>query len=384
MPARPTAQCPGKPRSRRPRLEALEAREVPSANFHAPASHVLEVHQGDPHATFQTIQAAVNAANPGDEVRIFSGTYSEAVSVTTSNLKIDAAPGAKVIIQNPGKADNGISVESNSWGTLTGFTLANVKIVGFLQNGVYLIGVDHFDIGHVVAVNNAGYGIYPVLSSHGSIHDCRAYGSNDSGIYIGQSHDVVLNNNVAYNNVNGIEIENSTRVTASNNIAFGNTVGILVDQLPGALVAIYGYTPVQNSSYNVIQSNRVFDNNRPNSAPSDDVSSAEPSGAGIVLIGGDHTMVRSNQVFANGYVGIALMGGPDLLLLAPPGTPDYSPGVDSLPESTTIQKNILWLNGYVDAPSGYPQPADLLWTYSGKNNHWRNNQFTTSTPAGLP
>jgi parallel beta-helix repeat protein len=379
-----TAPNTGKSRSRCLRLELLEGREVPSTTVHAPMHRVLEVHQANPHATYQTIQSAVNAANPGDEIRIFSGTYSEAVTVKTANLKIDAASGATVIIQNPGKADNGIAVHSATGGRLTGFTLAGVKIEGFQENGVYLIGVDHFEISHVVTANDAGYGIYPVLSSHGSIHDSRAYGSNDSGIYVGQSHDVTINNNVAYDNVNGIEIENSTRVSASNNTAFDNTVGILVDQLPGAIVAIGYYSPVENSSYNVVQYNHVFANNRPNSAPSDDIASAEPSGAGIVIIGGDHTRVQGNSIFANGYVGIALLSGPDLLLLAPPGTPNYSPGIDSLPESTLIQKNILSLNGFVNPPAGYPHPADLIWTYSGKNNHWRHNLYDTSTPGTLP
>jgi parallel beta-helix repeat protein len=371
--------CAGKPRYRSLRLEVLEARDVPSTTTH----HVLEVQQGNPHATYTTIQAAVNAANPGDEIRIFSGTYSEAVTVKTPNLKIDAAPGASVTIKNPGSAANGISVGNSTGGTLSGFTLSGVTLEGFVDNGVYLIGVNHFEIAHVVAANNGEYGIYPVLSSHGSIHDSRAFGSNDSGIYIGQSHDVSLNNNIAFDNVNGIELENSTRVTATNNTAFNNTVGILVDQLPAAVVAVQYYNPVQNSSYNVVEHNHVFANNRPNTAPSDDIASAEPPGAGIVIIGGDHTTVQSNQVFANAYVGILLMGGPDLLALAP-GTPDYSPGVDPLPEATLIQKNVLSLNGFVTAPTGFPQPADLIWTGSGKNNHWRHNVYSTSTPGKLP
>jgi hypothetical protein len=68
-------------RTFRPHLEPLEERAPLSGLAAAP--QVLEVRQGDPHAQFQTIQTAVNAAHPGDEILVFSGVYREAITVTT-------------------------------------------------------------------------------------------------------------------------------------------------------------------------------------------------------------------------------------------------------------------------------------------------------------
>ena len=69
-------------------LSGLENRTVPS-------HQVLTVNQADPQALYHTIQAAVNAAHPGDEIRISSGTYHEAVVVTTPGLTIDGAPSSR-------------------------------------------------------------------------------------------------------------------------------------------------------------------------------------------------------------------------------------------------------------------------------------------------
>src|SRR5207249_8255234 len=74
----------------------------------------------------------------------------------------------------------------------------------------------------------------PILhSSHGVIERCSASGHNDTGIYVGQSHDVIVRHSVAFGNVNGIEFENSQRVRGVANETYDNVVGILVVVLPG-------------------------------------------------------------------------------------------------------------------------------------------------------
>jgi parallel beta-helix repeat protein len=375
---------PGRQTSRFARLslEVLEQRQVLSG---VSGHHILEVHQDQPSAKYHSIQSAVDAAAPGDEVLVFSGVYHEAVQVTTPGLTIEGARNAKVVLEGSGQALNGISVEGAPGAPLNGFVLKNVTVRDYVDNGVFLIGVKNFALENISALNNGEYGLFPVLSTHGSISGSLARGSNDSGIYVGQSSDISVSNNVAFDNVNGIEVENSSNVRTTFNVVGGNTVGILVDLLPAAVVAVPGYAPVESSSHNLVAHNLVIGNNRTNTASPDDIASVEPSGTGIAVIGGDHTIVRDNVVVGNAFTGIALLSGNDLLALAP-GTPGYSAGVAVDPAHTLITHNFVEGNGFYTGPlpHGFPAPADLIWTGTGDNNHWVHNIFDTSDPSTLP
>jgi parallel beta-helix repeat protein len=247
---------------------------------------------------------------------------------------------------------------------------------------VLLAGVDGFRLSNVTAVNNHDYGLFPALSAHGLIEFSSASGSHDTGIYVGQSTDVALRYNVAHDNVNGFEVENSTGVQVYGNLAYGNTVGIFVDLLP----PVDGIT-VTTSSHDTVEANIVVDNNRPNDASSTDLAAAEPSGLGILLVGGDHTTVKDNFVTGNGQGGIVLLSGLDLEALgALPAGSYAAAGIDPNPEHTAIRNNIVLGNGLHPSVASLPH-ADLIASLDalmGSDNLWKGNVFQTSFPAELP
>lgn len=317
----------------------------------------------------QSIQAAVNAAEPNSLIRILPGTYVEAVIVDKPGMEIVGSDG--VIIQNPGDRNNGITVRANG----DGFVLRNVTIKDFLRNGVFMIRADNFLLSHVTAINDGEYGLYPIFCNNGKLEHCVATGHNDSGIYIGQSTDVELSFNKTYGNVNGLEIENCTRVTVTKNQTYENTAGILVVLLPGL--------QTKTGSDIVITDNQVNDNNLPNFALPGQFESFVPPGTGILIVGSDRTIIESNKVRNNNFVGIATVS--TLLLGALAGLPPEAfADIEPNPDGTRVINNLLIGNGTVPPP-GLPLPAaDLLWDGSGVNNCWSNNQFTTSFPAVLP
>ena len=163
----------------------------------------------------QSIQAAVDAAAPNSVIRILAGTYLQTVVVDKPGIEIIGD--GSVIIENPGAENNGITVRGNG----DGFILRNVTVKNFRRNGVFMIRADNFLLSHVIAIDNGAvdiygeYGLYPIFCNNGKIEHCEASGYNDSGIYIGQSTDIELVDNITHDNVNGIEIENCTRVTAT-------------------------------------------------------------------------------------------------------------------------------------------------------------------------
>lgn len=352
----------------------------------APAApQTLEVGQGKDYA-YHTIQAAVDAARPFDTVEIHSGKYLESVVVSKPHLTIEGAPGANVVITNstagstaalpalpphvavaPGMIGIWVTADPTTapaettlpTGPLDGFRLSNVTITGFGCDGVVLTGVNNFVVSHVTAGNNGDYGLFPIFSSNGAVVNCVTSGSHDTGIYVGQSHDVVLLNNEAFQNVNGLEIENSVNCGAVGNNVHDNTVGILQDMQPDL--------PIERDTNNYIVGNMAVHNNFVDPSAEGEAA-AEPSGVGIAVVGGNNTVVAGNQVHGNGYFGIAVLTLADVI-----GPVTYPPGVDPNPNGTLVIGNTVTGNGHA-APGG----ADLGWTGDGTNNQWLGNIFKTS------
>ena len=320
-----------------------------------------------------SIQAAVAAAGPGTVIQIEPGTYAEAIHVSVPGIALvgqRGRDGRGVVIENPGGEDNGISVEPGS----NRFVLLNVTVRGFADNGVLLNGVDGFLLAGVSAQDNGEYGLFPVHSSNGVIERCRASGHNDTGIYVGQSHDVTVRNSVTFANVNGIEFENSQRVRGIANEAYDNVVGILVVVLPGL--------DVKTTSDVLVAGNRVHDNNHPNFAPPGDLASFVPSGSGVLIVGADRATVEGNAVSGNQFTGIAV--GSTLLLGALAGLPPEAfSDIEPKPDHVVIRDNQVTGNGTA-SPIPFLPAVDLLWDGSGVGNCWGRNRFVTSFPDPLP
>src|SRR5664279_4610750 len=188
--------------------------ESPGVTTNAKSSkqaHRIIVHAGG------SIQAAVNGAEPGNIIQIEPGIYNESIVVNTRGIQL-IGTGKGVIINNPGDKEDGITVNDSG----DGFVLKNVTVQNFKENGIVLTSVNDFTISHVNAFNNGEYGIFPVHSSHGIIEYCIVKGHSDTGIYVGQSSDVRMEFNAAFENVNGLEVENSSNVFVIRNQSFNN------------------------------------------------------------------------------------------------------------------------------------------------------------------
>ena len=320
-----------------------------------------------------SIQAAVDAAAPGTVIQIEPATYAEAIHVSVPGLALVGQrrqDGRGVVIENPGGEDNGIRVDPGS----DRFVLLNVTVRGFADNGVLLSGVDGFLLAGVTAQDNGEYGLFPVHSSHGLIERCRASGHNDTGIYVGQSHDVTVRHSVAFANVNGIEFENSQRVQGVANETYDNVVGILVVVLPGL--------DVKTTNDVLVARNSVHDNNHPNFAPPGDLASFVPSGSGILIVGADRATVEGNTVSGNQFTGIAV--GSTLLLGTLAGLPPEAfADIEPNPDHAVIRGNQAMGNGTA-SPIPFLPAVDLLWDGSGEGNCWGRNRFGSSVPDPLP
>jgi parallel beta-helix repeat protein len=126
-------------------------------------------------------------------------------------------------------------------------------------------------------------------------------GSADAGIYVGQSSNIVVRNNIAEKNVAGIEIENSMNADVYGNTATGNTGGILIFDLP-----------IGNGLYGSgvrIFNNTVTDNNAPNFATASDFAGGVhivPPGTGVIILSTSDVEIFDNTITGHQTTSVAL------------------------------------------------------------------------------
>ncbi len=149
-----------------------------------------------------------------------------------------------------------------------------------------------------ITSENGSYGLYPVICKNVLIEECEAMGSSDAGIYVGQSEEVVIRNNKAYQNVAGIESENSDDVLIYGNEAYDNTGGILVFNLPG--LTRYG----KNIK---VYDNKVYSNNRKNFGIKGAIVSNIPGGTGLLILATNDVEVYNNNIDGHKTFGAAII-----------------------------------------------------------------------------
>jgi parallel beta-helix repeat protein len=318
----------------------------------------------------ESIQAAVDAARPGDTIEVHVGVYSETVLFDIDEVTLRGVPDGdkRPLLDGKGKLSDAII------GSGRGLTIEGFDVADFTANGVMLSLSQELTLRDLRATNTGLYGLYPVESSGVLVEGCEVTGARDAGIYVGQCKDVVVRNCVATGNVTGIEIENCVNALVEGNHVSDNAGGLLVFLLPN--------NPSKLSRGCLLRDNVVEENNHENFAEEGAMVGNVPSGTGVLILGADDVEVTSNTISGNKTCGIAVLSLTNLVQKKKAGGID----VDPWPDGTWVHDNKLFENG--EDPDqqakelGLPG-GDLLWDVSGEGNSWREVSGA-STPPLLP
>lgn len=334
----------------------------------------------------QSIQAAVDAASPGDTINVLPGDYRETNAGTaairiTKPLKLIAksnGPNARVrILRNPGQRD-GIVVEPANDGDpdIDGVEINGFTIEGFPNNGIWLIHTANFTIENNTSIDNLENGIWPTLSANGLVKKNVAYGSQDSGLWVEAAQNVRVIENEFHHNPTGLEITVSKEVTAERNDVHDNTIGIGLYHPSAA--GLPPLQPIEDNGYWHIIDNYVHNNNEPSTGPPGSMVSELPQGGGILLLGVDHVDVERNRIENNDFFGIGLID----YCLAVQGTAfdcgrNPPPVRDTKPEFNRFVGNTLSNNGTNAPPGPFQASAADILGVGGRNNCASDNTYGT-------
>jgi hypothetical protein len=337
---------------------AMPASASPSVHAHSSPVHVV--------MPGQSIQAAVDAAQPGDTIVLKSGNYAGGILISKDNITVRGAGRSTVLRDTrsnnclPTAGPTGICVTNPAGNIVRGVTIKDLKVNGFGAFGVFGFGTDRLTVTGVAAIENGEYGITEFESTKGAFtHNYVAGTVGDAGLYVGDvanARGTIVADNVAVGNALGVLVRHAHNVKVENNKLIGNCVGVaLVDD---GQAGGQGHTRVTGNIINA--------NNR--TCPGDEADMIPPlGGSGVIILGGQHNTIRDNTIIGNqGDPATSPFAGG--VVLAPAAPPAATPA-----EHNVVMFNVIKRNS----------PFDVIDDSGSTKNVIKHNTCGTSQPEGL-
>ncbi|HZU36813.1 MAG TPA: right-handed parallel beta-helix repeat-containing protein [Gemmataceae bacterium] len=183
------------------RVRQFESRTLLSTYFVGTTGSDLNA--GTSTAPWATLQYAVDHVKPGDTVQVLAGTY-QGCRIGTSGtalapITLEAAPGAKVVINAPGaKNAHGSDIEVENFSqTVSYWTIQGLEVKNAPTAGIDIRNTNHITVQNCYCHNNYNWGIFLAFSNYPTLtHNHCSYSQTQHGIYDSNSGDYAT---VTYN-----------------------------------------------------------------------------------------------------------------------------------------------------------------------------------------
>jgi parallel beta-helix repeat protein len=195
-------------------------------------------------ANYTSIQDAVNNANAGDRILVYTGTYTENVDVKKPLIiKSESGNPGDTIVLAADPDDHVFYVTADNV-IISGFGVTGANGIG--KHGIHLEGVVECAVTNNIVSNNRN-GVYLLDSRKNTLRDNTVKSNDNYGIFLVKSGNNNMSNNIVHsNNRYGIALDTSNDNNLSDNTVHSNNK--------------HGIALVDASSHNRIRNNRIFNN----------------------------------------------------------------------------------------------------------------------------
>jgi Right handed beta helix region len=303
---------------------------------------------------YPTIQAAVDAAHPGDLVRIAPGTYRDEVVVPAAkrDIVIRGADRDRVVLDGgKGRRRDGIAVHGS------GVAIENLTVRGYRSDGIVFAPprgakkpLDGWRVTYVTVADNGLHGVDASGSRGGLIEHVLASGHSGAGLRIErcQPCDTLVTDSVAERGLTGLE-----SVDAGGNVVVAHSQ--FRDNRVGVMLVTAGEDEAFHQQDTAVVGNVIADNDNRGAAGRGDVF-----GIGVLVRGGRRDGLARNLITGHPGAGVLLTAS------------------DSAPaQEVSVQGNVLRHNG-IDLAL-----APRAGQRTSKGSCFAQNRFSTSRPEEI-
>ena len=306
------------------------------------------------------LQEQLLDAKPGTVIDVPAGHYhlDRGLSLRVNGVTLRGAGMEQTILsfRDQTSGPEGLLVQASDF-TAENFTLEDTKGDALKINSGENITIRGVRVRWTDGpkTTNGAYGLYPVKTKNVLIENSQSFGAADAGIYVGQSHNVIVRGCRAEQNVAGIEIENTIDADVHDNVATGNTGGILVFNMPNLS---------QPGHSTRVFHNKVDANNLGNFGAKGTAVSSVPAGSGVVINSNSLVEIFDNDITGNATANVIISS---YFSTGYFNTKGVQPNYDPYPRGINVHDNRFTGGG--DSPDGMDLKV-LKTAMFGLNGHF--------------
>jgi len=249
---------------------------------------------------YPTIQAAVDAAKPGDLIRISPGTYREQVVVPAAkrDLVIRGLDRNRVVLDGGnGRRHEGIAVHAS------GVAIENLTVRGYGSDAILFSPppdakepLDGWRVSYVTLANDALHGIDALGSRGGLVEHVLASGHGGAGLRLGRCLpcDTLVTDSVGENSSSGFQ-----GVNAGGNIVVARSQ--FRDNRVGVMLVTAGDDDPYHQQDTAVVGNVIAENDNRHAA-----GSREAFGIGVLVRGARRDGIARNLISGHSGAGVLL------------------------------------------------------------------------------